>query len=242
MKLCNNHGPITVTFRIKTINNSIGKLLNPPKAYKWDSQGSTIFSSLINCKDSKMKIKALSETLERNKTVQNLEKAAKVFTEFITNCANRSLKLKRRCKTNKKHNKPWYNETCATLQKQFKQFASLLQKNPKNINIINNYQKIRKKYKYTLKIQKRKWEENNIKKLETLTNNPKQFWQHLKTLKGKLKPNSVDAIPPRQWIEHFSKLFIVEENTTVKNNFLKATNPKCVRENSTLDYRKILRT
>ena len=109
-----------------------------------------------------------------------------------------------------------------------------LQKNPKNINI-NNYQKIRKKYKYTLKIQKRKWEENNIKQLETLTNNPKQFWQHLKTLKGKLKPNSVDAIPPRQWIEHFSKLFNVEENTTVKNNFLKATNSKCVRENSTLD-------
>ena len=28
------HAPITATFRIKTINNSIGKLLNPPKAYK----------------------------------------------------------------------------------------------------------------------------------------------------------------------------------------------------------------
>ena len=41
------HAPITATFSIKTINNSIGKLLNPPKAYKWDSQGSTIFSSLI---------------------------------------------------------------------------------------------------------------------------------------------------------------------------------------------------
>ena len=73
------YAPITATFRIKATNNSIGKLLNPPKTYKWDSQGSTIFSSLITCKDSKMKIKALSETLERNKTVQNLEKAAKVL-------------------------------------------------------------------------------------------------------------------------------------------------------------------
>ena len=26
--------PITATFRIKTINNSIGKLFHPPKAYK----------------------------------------------------------------------------------------------------------------------------------------------------------------------------------------------------------------
>ena len=151
--------PITASFGIKTINNPIGKLLNPPKAYKWDSQCSTTFSSLINCKDSKMKIKALSEVLERNKSVQNLQKATKVFTNsIITNCANKSLKLKRRYKTNKKSNKPGYDETCANLKKQFKQLVSLLQKNPKNINIINHYQKIGKKYKYTIKIQKQKWE------------------------------------------------------------------------------------
>ena len=74
-----------------------------------------------------------------------------------------------------------------------------------------------------------------MKKLETFTNNPKEFWQHVKTFRGKFKYNSVDAIPPRQWIEHFSKLFNVEENTTVKNKLLKAPNPKFVRENSTLD-------
>ena len=49
-----------------------------------------------------MKVKALSEELERNKSIQNLQKATKIFTEFITNCANKSLKLKRRYKTNKK--------------------------------------------------------------------------------------------------------------------------------------------
>ena len=46
----------------------------------------------------------------------------------------------------------------------------------------------------------------------------------------------MDAIPPRhfsgtfQGTDHFS-----EENSTVNNNLLKATNPKCIRENSTLD-------
>ena len=39
--------PITATFIIKTLNNSIGKLLNPPKTCTWDSQDSIIFSSLI---------------------------------------------------------------------------------------------------------------------------------------------------------------------------------------------------
>ena len=119
------------------------------------------------------------------------------------------------------------------MKKQFKPASSLLQKNPKNINIINHYQKIGKKCKYTIKIQKQEWEENKIKKLETLTNNPKQFRQHLKTLRVKFKYNSVDAIPPRQWIEHFSKLFNVEKN--IKNKLLKAPNPKFVRENFTLD-------
>ena len=120
------------------------------------------------------------------------------------------------------------------MKKQFKQASNLLQKNSKNINITDHYQKIGKKYN-TIKIQKQKWEENNIKKLDTLTNNPEQFWQHLKTLRGKFKYNSVGTTPPRQWIEHFSGLFNVEENTTVKNKLLKAPNPKHVRENSTLD-------
>ena len=95
-----------------------------------------------------MKIKTISEALERNKSVQILQKVTKTFTEFITNCANKSLKLKRRYKTNKKRNESWHKETCANLKKQFKQGSNLLQKNPKNINIINHYQKVGKKYKY----------------------------------------------------------------------------------------------
>ena len=52
-----------------------------------------------------MKAKAVSEVLEKNKSVQNLQKAAKIFTDFITNGTNKSLKSKHRCKTNKKRNK-----------------------------------------------------------------------------------------------------------------------------------------
>ena len=89
-----------------------------------------------------MKAKAVSEVLEKNKSVQNLQKAAKIFTDFITNGTNKSLKSKRRCKTNKKRNKPWYNETFTNLKKKVKQLANLLQGTPKNINIINHHQKL----------------------------------------------------------------------------------------------------
>ena len=69
-----------------------------------------------------MKVKVLSEVLEKNKSVQNLQKQLTEdfitnLEDFITNCTNKSLKSKRRCKTNKKRNKPWYNETYANLKK-----------------------------------------------------------------------------------------------------------------------------
>ena len=111
---------ISITFRIEIINNTIGKLLYPPRTYKGDSQGFTIFSFLINFKDSKMKSNTLSEAFKRNKSVQNPQKATKVFRQLITNCTNKSLKLTCRCKTNGKRNKPWYIETWANLKNQFK--------------------------------------------------------------------------------------------------------------------------
>ena len=76
------------------------------------------------------------------------------------------------------------------------------------------------------------------KKLETLTNNPKEFWKHLKTLKSKSKPNPVEAIPPKKWIDHFSKLFNNgKENNSNENTTLSIanTNSKCSKENQILD-------
>ena len=102
-----------------------------------------------------MKAKAVSEVLEKNKSVQNLQKAAKVFKDFITNCTNKSLKSKRRCKANKERNKPWYNETFTNLKKQVKQLANLLQRTPKNINIISHYQKLDRAENYLILCRKR---------------------------------------------------------------------------------------
>ena len=73
--------------------------------------------------------------------------------------------------------------------------------------------KQKKKYKSTIYTNKRKWEEENFRTLETLTKNPTLFWKHLKFLRGKVKSSPADTIPPEKWVEHFSKLFNKTELT-----------------------------
>ena len=61
-----------------------------------------------------------------------------------------------------------------------------------------------------VKVIKRQWEINNIQKLWELTENPKLFWSHLKSLRGATKSNTSNVIRPQQWVQHFSKLLYSE--------------------------------
>ena len=47
--------------------------------------------------------------------------------------------------------------------------------------------------------------------------NPKQFWSHLKSLRGIEKSDTLNAILPNKWVEHFSKIF-ESKNIEVKNS------------------------
>ena len=132
----------------------------------------------------------------------------------MNECADKTLKHKKRTMKNKRHSKPWYNETCETLRRQFEQLAKHVQKFPKNPHNLGQYNKIKRKYKHTIKTIKQKWEIENIRVLENLSSNPKLFWQHLKKLRVKTNnsPNQINSIPPKIWVEHFSSLFHVKEN------------------------------
>ena len=70
-----------------------------------------------------------------------------------------------------------------------------------------NIKKFRKNYNHNIKINKRKWEIDYTKRLESLVDNPKQFWSHLKSLRGIEKSDTLNAISPNKWVEHFSKTF-----------------------------------
>ena len=69
---------------------------------------------------------------------------------------------------NKRHSKPRYNEMCKTLRRQFEQFVKHVQKFSKNPHTLGQYNKIKRKYKYTIKTIKQKWEIENIRVLENL--------------------------------------------------------------------------
>ena len=132
----------------------------------------------------------------------------------MNECADKTLKHKKRSMKNKRHSKPWYNETCETLRRQFEQLAKHVQKFPKNPHTLGQYNKIKRKYKHTIKTIRQKWKIENIRVLESLSSNPKLFWQYIKRLRGKTNnsSNQVDSIPPKKWVEHFSSLFNVKEN------------------------------
>ena len=70
--------------------------------------------------------------------------------------------------------------------------------NQQSVLKVDNTNKL-KKSKILIKSYKKEWELTNIKRLTTLTENPKAFWSHLETLRGKSKvtseaPNLISAL------------------------------------------------
>ena len=89
---------------------------------------------------------------------------------------DKTLKHKKRPIKNKRQSKPWYNETCRRLKRQFEQLPKHVQKFTKNPHTLRQYNKTKRKYKHTIKTIKQKWEIENIRILENLSSNPKLFW------------------------------------------------------------------
>ena len=68
---------------------------------------------------------------------------------------------------------------------------------------MGQYLKIKNSYKHKIKVSKRQWEIKNIQKLSELTEDPKLFWSHLKSLRGATKSSTSNVIPPQKWVEQF---------------------------------------
>ena len=125
------HSPIFATLKCHTkLQTGNRRLLNPPKTL--DSRNSPLFKILLNNQESRITIKSLCSDLEIIKNNSNFQYVIQSFTKFMNECANKTLKHKKRPMKNKRHSKPWYNETCKTLRRQFEQFAKHVQKFPKN--------------------------------------------------------------------------------------------------------------
>ena len=91
--------------------------------------------------------------------------------------------------------------------------------------------------KFQIKSYKKEWELTNIKKLTTLTENPKTFWSHLKALRGKFKLTSEAAnlISADSWVEHFSTLCHSKQTDKNKMQVICNLRKNCEKTDSTLD-------
>ena len=98
-----------------------------------------------------MKLRKLRFAFDSSSNTNAIQKAVKGFTEVSSECRNKTLRIKKRDKVNKKSKNPWYSENCTLLRKKFNEFAKLLQKGPKSPYIMVQYQKIKKSYKYLIK-------------------------------------------------------------------------------------------
>ena len=115
-----------------------------------------LFKTLINGQESQITIKILCNDLESKKNNSNFQYMIQSFTKFMNECADKTLKHKKRPIKKKRHSKSWYNETYETLKRQFEQHARHIQKCPKNSNTLGQYDKIKRKYKLTIKTMKQK--------------------------------------------------------------------------------------
>ena len=146
------HAPVTATFISSFVKFGKGKVLNHSKTYEWDNQGAVLFHSLLNQNDTQEKLGKLRFDLDSSSNTNTIQKAVKQFTEIISECDDKTLRIKKRVKVNTKPKKLWYSENCTLLRKQFTRIAKLLQKDPNNPYIISQYQKIKKCYEHMIKI------------------------------------------------------------------------------------------
>ena len=182
--------PIMATPKLSTCKLGKEKFFNPPKSYKWSHQGCVIFKSILNLQERKKQITILREILSRDNIGKEIENITKSFAKVLTECADKSLKTNRSGKGKKKVKDAWYSKTCLEEKRPFKQLAKRFKRNLKYPLIYGQYQKVKKEYKFLMKSYRKEWELINIKKLTTLTENPKAFCSHLKTLRGKFKVTS----------------------------------------------------
>ena len=111
------YAPITATFKSSFVKFGKGKVLNHPNTYKWDNQGAVLFHSLLNQKDTQEKLGKLRFDLESSSNTNAIQKTVKQFTDIISECGDKTLRVKKRGKVNKKPKKPWYSENCYASEK-----------------------------------------------------------------------------------------------------------------------------
>ena len=124
--LDSKNAPITATFKSSFLKFRKGKVLHHSKTYKWGNQDAGLFLSLLNQKDTPEKLGKLRFDLDSSNNTNAIRKTVKQFNEIISGRGDKTLRIKKRGKVNKKTKNPWYSENCTLLREQFLRVSKTL--------------------------------------------------------------------------------------------------------------------
>ena len=213
------HSPISFKLRCNTsikMNDDEGLLPMPAKVV-WDQSKSDIFVQRLKAPEVAHKLEGVLRQLQDPETPKShIHSLTKTFTETLVAEAKVCMKVSNLPtkkplvpprKSNKAKSFKWFDKECSNLKRRLQNLGKLLQKFPLNPHIRGQYCQTKKQYRRAVKGAKRTFEVEAIRNLQSKVGKPKEFWACLKNL-GK-KVNNSDLQPSsEEWVEHFSSLYV----------------------------------
>ena len=203
------HTPLEVLIDCKvSVSNKVEKAPLPPAPrIKWDPYKAELLKAEIASSTNKEKLATINENLSKAANTNEIDRYAKELTNLLFDTSTKVMKL---AKKGKRPQKPktneWFNSDCVKLKNRLKNLSNLFTKNPKDPYIRGKLSVVRKEYRKVMKMNKTNFEIRNIEELQKLSNNPKEFWSHIKKINNKNKQSNSNNIPSDIWVEHFSSL------------------------------------
>ena len=203
------HTPIDLSLDCKVIHQTKSEKAPLPPAPKliWDSTKAEVLKKEISSQENSEKLIEIGENIGSAASVMEIDKFAKDFTDLLFETSSKCMKLAKLKKMPKKpKKKSWFNSDCVKLKQRLKNLAKLFATNPKDPYIRGQLSVVKKEYKKTMRINKSRFEINNIEKLQSLTDDPKAFWKHIKKINNRCKTSNSNNVPSKTWVDHFSSL------------------------------------
>ena len=201
------------------------ELLHPPVTrLKYDADKKDEFKALLTHNDN---INSLRPKLANNQMNQEgIDSCIDTINEALIDTGSKlfggSPGRRTRHKTNgvnrkSDDSKTWYTKECKCFRDVLRQRSKELSRDPFNKLKRNNFVRARTNYKKVCKKAETSYRKYLSKQLLDIgMTNPKMFWNIIEKMNswGKSKNDDTDAISPKRWIEHFTKLL----NTSKERN------------------------
>ena len=206
-----------------SVSTEIKELQEAPINYKWASESTLKFQSALNTPEIQTKINQFSNRCNDTCSVIDIADIVNDFENIVISAAEISLKRpKARSKKNKNKNKKWFDQDLQKLRSNLIAQGKLFSKYPKNPWVRGHYYKLYRVYNKLRKQKYRKFKNDIINKLDTLSvEDPKQYWNLVNDLRAEKASPGDNSVDPDTWVKHFKSLHSsVDKNFTNRLNQL----------------------